>query len=222
LYSSSQLIIYNNTINEKPLFYINGKDNMIIPSNAGEIIIANCSNCTINEIKIKNTNPAIEILSSKDIQIHNCDLANNGMGLWIYDSHNLRIFHNTFINNSWSGLWLYRSDQIEILNNVFKENDDGILLFRSKNNHIKNNTFSENTGGLSCWSSFDRNMISLNNFIKDQVNAYDNGYNQWKANYWDNWVGLNHPLFRWSPYYIFGGINIDTHPATKPYDISRI
>lgn len=220
LQTSSHLIIFNNTINGKPLLYLEGQDHMILEDNPGQIILVHCSNCSIKDVTFTKTNPGIEILSSRNIQIENNTIIDNKIGIWVYASSMLGVFNNTFEKNSWSGLWLYESNHNDISTNTFKSNDDGVLVFRSKTNHIINNTFSDNTGGLSFWSTCTRNTITMNNFFTNQVQAYDQGANQWIGNYWDDWVGIQHSLLRFVPYRILGGIDADWHPVATPYDNS--
>jgi parallel beta-helix repeat protein len=216
LYLSYHLIIYNNTINGKPLVYIEGEDHLVLPNNAGQIIITACSNCTMKNMDITSTNPAVEILSSRDIQIENSTFADNKIGVWVYNSTGITILKNTFSGNSWSGLWLYTSNKNRIQANIFQNNSDGVLVFRSKSNQFAHNTFMDNTGGLSLWSTSMGNAMTMNDFFSSHIQAYDQGINRWAGNYWDDWVGLQHPLLRFIPYRIPGGIEVDWHPLSTP------
>jgi parallel beta-helix repeat protein len=214
------VIMYNNTVNGRQLIYLEGQDHVVLPNDAGQIIIASCSNCTMKNMAVTDTNPAVEILSSNNIEIGNSTFTENKIGIWVFDSSSLRIVGNTFRNNSWSGLWLYRSNQNNISMNRFQGNDDGVLVFRSKANHFTYNTFVNNTGGLSYWSTCLRNTATMNNFFANQVQVYDQGVDHWGRNYWDDWVGVQHALLRFIPYRIPGGIEVDWHPVATPYDLS--
>ncbi|HVQ01345.1 MAG TPA: NosD domain-containing protein [Candidatus Thermoplasmatota archaeon] len=219
LKSSCHLVVYNNTVNGKPLVFIDTQDHILLSSNVGQLIIASCSNCTIDTVTVTDVNPAVEILSSSNITVENSTFADNMIGVWVCDSSIVKIVRNLFLDNSWSGLWLYRSDHNDIQGNLFQSNDDGVLIFRSKSNRLIRNNFTKNTGGLSFWSSSRSNTASMNNFFANQVQAYDQGVDHWDGNYWDDWIGVQHPLLRFIPYHIPGGFSVDLHPKKAPYTI---
>ena len=216
--ATTHLSIYNNTVNGRPLLYLEGKDGLTLPHSLGQIILAHCSNCTIHDVAISATNPAIELLSSTYIKLQNGTFSENAIGVWGYDSNHLRIIANRFINNNWLGVWLYQSDANNVSGNLFQGNGDGMLAFRSKANQITHNTFTDNTGGLSLWSTSRGNTATKNTFFTNQVSAYDRGIDQWGRNYWDDWVGVDHALLRFVPYHIPGGMNVDWRPVAQPYD----
>jgi parallel beta-helix repeat protein len=222
--SSDPLVveIRNNTVNGKPLVCYKNLNDFTI-TDAGEIILSNCSNGIIENIHLNNTNTGIYVLNSSGIHILNCTISHNLVGITLESSTDIDVLHNIICNNSWSGVWLYESDHNQISNNFLSKNYDSIYLFSSKSNNIKNNNFTHNIVGLSCWSSSKNNTIIENNFINNHENAFDKCRNQWDNSYWDDWIGLNSNVLKFLPYHIKGRIlNFDRHPAVKPYDIARL
>lgn len=66
-YWNSHYIDTSNTINGKPVYYLKNLNGEVIPEGAGEIILVNCSNITIKNQNITNTNPGIEVGYSSHI-----------------------------------------------------------------------------------------------------------------------------------------------------------
>jgi parallel beta-helix repeat protein len=106
-------------------------------------------------------------------------------------------------------------------NTIVNNNDSGLFLECSNETEITSNTISEHWLGVYLLLSNDIS-IRQNNFVKNMKDALFNTSkkNTWDQNYW------NRP--RILPKLIFGQlmvgsfemswINIDWHPALKPYD----
>jgi parallel beta-helix repeat protein len=220
--SSDPLVveISNNTVNGKPLVcYKNLIDFNI--TDAGEIILSNCSNGVVDHVSLLNTKTGIDVRSSSNINITNCDIMSGIVGISIQSSNDILILHNQIWNNSWAGLWMYESDRNQLLNNFLTNNNGGMFLLSSTSNTIKNNNITNNVIGISSWSSSKANSIVQNNFINNHENAFDKCRNQWDNNYWNDWIGLKNNVLKFLPYHIDGRIllNFDRNPSKSPYTI---
>jgi parallel beta-helix repeat protein len=89
-------IVSNNTVNGKPLVYLEDESDITIDK-AGQIILINSDNITIRNQEISHTNPGIE--------------------LW--DTHNCHIFNNNISDNLWGISLLYSSRNTIQKNNFF-------------------------------------------------------------------------------------------------------
>jgi len=164
--------VENNTINGKPLFFYKNIYNKNISSlNAGQIILVNCTNLTIQNSFISNVDQAIVLGYSSFCLITKNILSNNIFGIRL----------NYASNNT-------------ISENYVENNDFGIYVIHSKNNDIfKNEICSNRFYGcyLCCNSIF--NTIYLNNFTLNNNSAFDAIGNQWfrnkTGNYWDDYNG---------------------------------
>jgi len=202
--------IENNTINGKKILYLKNQQNIKIPSEIGQLITFNCSNITVENISFTK-----------------CDFS-----LMMTYTNHCKIYNSQFIDDA--DIWIMQSNYNIFENNIMTKNFHGITLdYNSKYNIMRYNNFSENQMmGVMIESRSDFNVIEKNNMIK---NNYSNAFmrnsfmNKWKNNYWDDWVGLKHPLLRLMPKTIFGWpfkkinitaqVNFDWHPAVKPYEI---
>ncbi len=132
-------------------------------------------------------------------------------GLIIYASNNCSVINNTISNNQKDGIMMFASNYNLIYNNEIENNAcDGIWLFGNdihifdasvKYNNISYNHIKFN--GLNCENEYNPfytgirssefsndNLIYGNEFIENDVNAYDEGTNFWNSdiigNYWSD------------------------------------
>jgi len=136
-------------------------------------------------------------------------IKNNDIGIDIEPGCFINIFENDILGNG-IGIFLCPPS-------VFYCNYNYIY----RNNIIDNNDFGIRLLQPILRSTIYGNEIYYNNFINNGKNAYGNGKNIWKENYWDDWIGLKYKFLRFIPYlipWIFFK-NIDWHPILEPYDI---
>ncbi len=99
-------------------------------------------------------------------------------------------------------------------------NGSGIKIF-SDNNEIKYCIIENNTYGV--YIDGKNNLVYLNNFIENDINAYENGTNFWNnetiGNYWDDYNGydIDGDGIGDIPYEING--NFDNFPLISPIDL---
>ena len=198
--------IYNNFVNDKPLFYFEDSTDKII-SDAGQIILLRCINITIE----------------------NCLLTGYIGWTQISNSRNVTIKNNEFIDHL---VWLHKTSYGLIESNIFNLDNSVLVLFEGcTGNKIKKNSF--NSGfPLILWNSSD-NMFIQNNFLKKfrlfeiRIMMSFNSHNFWDGNYWFRprilpkliWVTHISP-FNWNFWY--WTLDIDLYPARKPNDTPEI
>ena len=206
-------IIERNTVNGRPLVYLEEKTNVEI-EDAGQVILVNCSNIEVKNLNLSNTDVGIELLNSENCKIGSNVMSNNGFSILLVNSSNNTVKNNSISNNEWGVLFLLSSSNT-ITNNRISNNEWGIGLHGSLNNIIKNNEVSDNGYGIrligsdgntisgcnilnNYWGIFlyssYRNKINHNNFINNSVQAtFKYGTippsfsNCWYRNYWSDW-----------------------------------
>lgn len=176
-YSLQHLISNNveptNLVNGKPIYYYTNEINLG-PSNftnAGQIILANCSNSIISNVNISQIDSRSSL--SNGISLYFCnnntlmenDITDHFCGIWIYQSYDILITRNELHHNYW-GLYLEESFFNSILKNNPMYNEYGIMFMNSYNNTISNNTVRVNYRGIY-FSSSEYNIIS-NNTVENQ------------------------------------------------------
>ncbi|WP_455391961.1 NosD domain-containing protein, partial [[Eubacterium] cellulosolvens] len=197
-----------NVINGKPIYFWKNRDNGTVPADAGQIILANCSNVIIQHQNISSVTAGIELgFSSMNIIINNTITSNVWHGLYLESSNKNSIIYNTFSRNNKNGILLDLSPENSISYNVINLNaENGIYQYFSSNNTVLNNTVSHNNDGLRFEYSNDneiirnsiswnknsgiylgpeskRNRIYHNNFFDNSNQATDYGINDWYLDY---------------------------------------
>ena len=93
-------IVEDNTVNGKPLVYLEDEADELV-RNAGQVILVGCTNITVMNSELTNTNVGIELLGSDNCLISNNNISSNIWGgILIIDSNDNIIYANNFINNT--------------------------------------------------------------------------------------------------------------------------
>jgi parallel beta-helix repeat protein len=174
--------IENNYINGKPIiYYKNNHHGDIVPSNSGQVIFANCSNFTIENLHLENSYCGIQLGFSSYNNIFNNTIENKnrigygpenqntiGKGIYLFNSNFNNIIGNT-VSGCHDGIsFTERSTKNMIKNNVLTENNNGIYHYGlSNNNSLINNTILNNEFAGIYLDSFSVGDIVSNNYISN-------------------------------------------------------
>lgn len=147
----------SNTINGKPVYYWVNQHNRTVPSDAGIVILKNCSR----------------------IRVQNLDLSGNGNGISLYYTNNSELFGNTLSDNYWRGIAVWWSQNNSIIGNqIANITYDGIELYDSDNNIISHNRILANEIGIYHRTKSTNEVISNNQIIGNRhagmTGAFDN------------------------------------------------
>jgi len=205
--SSYQNTVEDNTVNGKPLVYLEDVSDYKV-EDAGQIILINCNNITVENLDLSNISAGIELWATVNSKISNNNISNNWDGIILYKSYSNTITGNKVSNNS-EGIRLHDSNNNYITGNNVNNNGGGIFLDDSNNNRISRNTVCNNVFGI-CLPYSSNNNIYLNNFINHSNNAYSeesttiwnspfeitytyggNAYTNYVGNYWDEYEGTD-------------------------------
>jgi parallel beta-helix repeat protein len=175
----------SNTINGKPLYYYIDKNNIDVPSNAGEVILINCTYCNITNLDLSNGTIGVELAFSSYNNISSNIINNNRLVAIDLDcsSNNYNIISdNTIIDNNYAididfsccntfsnnviydnsvGFSFDSSDGNNILFNDIQNSWNGIYIVESDNNNIKGNDIRD------CGFNGIYLLYSKNNVLKE-------------------------------------------------------
>lgn len=182
--------IKNNTVNNKPLIFLENISNTTIEQKAGQITLINCKNITIQDQEISNVGwSGIQIYNSSACKIKFNNISNNGYGLYISsNSENNLVFNNTIMSNRNVGIYLYSSSNNTLKYNVILNNGDNSKIIHpagislgalSNENIISENTiaFNKNSGldvGYSHYNQISGNLIETNVYYGIWIRYADN------------------------------------------------
>ena len=118
VFTSYQSKVTNNTVNGKPLFYLENTSNYTL-TNAGQVILVKCNNIEVKDMEISNTTIGILLSETNNSSITNSILLNNKVsGIRLYASHSNIITNNNILNNYMRGIYLWSSfNNLIYLNN---------------------------------------------------------------------------------------------------------
>ncbi len=153
----------SNTINGKPVYYWKNQTAGTVPSGAGQVILANCTNVNVENQQISDSYIGILLgFSNKNLITSNNISSTEQYGIYLFYSDNNTFSSNTFWNNDYS-LWLSYSNENNISDNYALDNWVGIDLLASNGNIISDNTLSDGIIGIML--GFSNGNIINNNYI---------------------------------------------------------
>lgn len=136
LLDSYNNVVVNNTVNDKPLVYLENISDVNI-EDAGQVILVNCTNIRIENLNLTYTSVGIHLLNTSNTTIANNILNNNYIGILLYHSFGNTIYKNNIENNERCGIELYNS-----YNNILEQNiftNDGLYVHGTWNNFVSDN-----------------------------------------------------------------------------------
>lgn len=203
-------LVYNNTVNGKPLVYLESTTDKII-DDAGQVILVDCANVTINNLEISKADYAIQLYECSNCYLIENKLSNNAVGMFIANSTSNTILGNICLNN-WMGSILIYAENNNISENHFENDVLNVALQGSNNNLFSKNNFI-----------FKLSFFYIIRHFRKSVFLLDSD-NKWDGNYWNRARVL--PVRIWGMktirlfiYHNIPSLDIDWHPAKVPYDI---
>jgi len=163
-------MVTNNTIDGKPLVYMENIYDTVFDGTAGQIILNRCNNVTIRNQEINSVDYGITLFDS-----HNCNISFNNVssnryhGIYLDDdsAHN-NISHNLITGNS-KGIYIWKAiDNIFYKNELFN-NSIGIYFYRSYENTVRNNNIFNNNNGISISHSYISGLDIFENTIHSNL-----------------------------------------------------
>jgi len=153
VWSSYLNFVENNTVNGKPLVYLEGVSDYSV-GDAGQVVLVNCASIVINNLNLSNASVGVELWQTNNARITNNNIANNNFdGIYVYSSFNCTVSANNITNN-YDGIDLYNSRSISIFgNNITASSYAGIYIDATWESTISENNISENLNGIYLRSS---------------------------------------------------------------------
>ena len=188
----------NNTLNGKPVYYRKNQISGTIPADAGQVILANCSNIVIENLVLDNGSYGISLGFCNNNSIKNNTASYGYGGILLYNSSYNGVSNNT-ANNNTHGIHLYNifgyCSNNQLANNTMYNNSYGIRIDNADSNTLfMNNISTNNVCGISISSSVN-NSIYHNNITNnvdqsndDDLNYWDSGYPS-GGNFWSDYTG---------------------------------
>jgi len=245
--TANNVVLQKNNISSCDLWgiYLDSSDGNTISGNVINhtkgVFVSSSNNNVFSSNNISNSSFAgINLLSSKSNILYQNRLTTNAFGIYAKDCSNTNITQNTITKNVFHGIYLTGDKNDVIRANFFQNNTVSEITLDSYNCTIEDNIFNRGQIGISlqktgcqiCNNSFQNmssiaisaiqesknNIISLNHFLRNYMNAREQGSNQWddgtKGNYWDTYqyIDRNHDDIGDIPFIVATG-GLDRYPV---------
>jgi parallel beta-helix repeat protein len=126
----NQNTIVENTVNGKPLVYLENEKGKIIKE-SGQVILFHCKGILVKNLELSNTAVGITVYGSSLIRIVANTINDNSEGISVVKSMGIAIVNNNIINNRYTGLGVYSSGLCQISSNKVSGNNYGLYLYGS-------------------------------------------------------------------------------------------
>ncbi|MCK4444682.1 MAG: right-handed parallel beta-helix repeat-containing protein [Thermoplasmata archaeon] len=153
--------IHSNTVNDRPVEYMKNFNQdwgpytpWISPfSDAGQVILANCSLMMIDHLDLSSVFTAVSIAYSTQIMIRDNNISDNYIGIVLIHSNENEIVNNTISSNELFGVLLGDSIENDIYHNSFINN--GNQSSESFSSTVGNNNWDSGfPNGGNYWSDY--------------------------------------------------------------------
>ncbi len=142
---NTHTIAESNTVNGRPVLYWRDRNSGTVPTGAGQIILANCTNVQVKNQDISKTSEGIVLGFSSQNRIENNDVTSNSRyGIAAWRSNGNYIANNNIASNKNFGISILYSDNNNITGNTISKNKDGIELRAAKNHKLFDNELTDN------------------------------------------------------------------------------
>ena len=137
---SNQNTVVGNTVNGNNLIFQENISNSDVSGAAGQIIIANSYNITVDNYNISGASVAIQLWNSNNCNLSQNNISQNQVGIELSGGSSFNTLEvNNISDNEMFGMQLFnQSNDNVVLANVFA--DDGLHITDSYNNTVLNNT----------------------------------------------------------------------------------
>jgi len=227
----------SNTVNGKPVRYLKALNNEVIDGSVidiGYLGLFNCNNVTVQNLAIEHNAHGILIGGSTNIELSNCTLSNNDMGVLLNRSSafvGTSISSNAITDNIYG---LYLDDDSEVANFVISDNKYNIYI-AGDNNEVNGCSVSNGDTGIMLGPGASYNLVdncestSAWNYGISFTSADNNTISNIDTSY--GWVGVHFEeasdniVTNWESYYDYRGSwglgyrnTISNSIVTYPYE----
>lgn len=199
----------SNTVNGKPIYYWVNQHDKTVPSDAGWVVLKNCSGITVQNSNLDGNGNGVLLYYTNGSTVSGNIVTNNLEGITLTGSFNNVISGNQITNNQGYGISLsFNSNNNSISKNkIAASAKDGVNFEYSVNNTVTENHVTENEGNGIFFRSIRDSTVIGNNVTLNKGcgigfgygpngtirgnNISRNGVGIWISNAAENTITLN-------------------------------
>ncbi|WP_342679016.1 lectin like domain-containing protein [Methanofollis sp. UBA420] len=215
-YESTVVVDETNTVDGRPVYVWTGREDAVVPDDAGMVYLFGCRNITAEDLTLSGTYVGLTVFNSTGITVRNVTATGNYAGAICKDLDDFLIDASAFVGNEFSGLSCFGCTASTVTGSLIADNGIGAYLFAASpgDTVLWHNTFANNTRGhLPAVNS-----VSLNSTLPISYRYNNTYFTHVLGNFWDDYAGndTDGDGIGETPYSITG-LN-DTCPLVAPAD----
>lgn len=121
-------LVENNTVNGKPLVYLEDVINSSV-SDAGQVLLVRCDSILVENLSLCRTTVGVELCETKDTIICGNNITNDLLGILLDSSSANSLSENSITANDYAGIFLFSSPNNEIYHNSFVNNEHQVVCY---------------------------------------------------------------------------------------------
>ncbi len=173
---NTHIIDTSNTVNGRPVRYWKNVTGGTVPLDAGEVILANCTNVVVENQHLTIGSVGIEVGFSSNNIITNNTVSNSSGGIYLAKSDSNAVVGNTVSSSILAGIHAWYSNNNTFSDNNLVENTKGIAFSSSNGNTVgDNNVWNNAYAGIYLHRSGSSGPGSRNNSITNN-SVFNNGF----------------------------------------------
>ncbi|MEM2442206.1 MAG: NosD domain-containing protein [Candidatus Bathyarchaeia archaeon] len=178
-------VVVDNTVNGRPLVYLEGASDVAV-KDAGQVILVNCNNITVQNLNLSSTSVSIELLDTNNTKVIGNMITNSHIGVCLMFSSGNNVSKNYIANNRIGiDLWYSPGGNI-ITKNTITNNQFGVATagyYYLSSDRIYHNNFINNTVQVRT----PKHRESLFSYPNVWYDVYPGG-----GNYWSDYAGVDY------------------------------
>jgi parallel beta-helix repeat protein len=140
-----------NTVNGKPLYYLNNQNERTIPEDAGEVILANCNKCAVKNLELDKATVGIILAYSSNNTINSNRIRDQSITAIDLSSgyNDNTIIQDNIIQGNGNGIDIEYCTGTLLKYNTIISNSNGVFVYHALNSNIRRNTIVRNYNGIN-------------------------------------------------------------------------
>jgi parallel beta-helix repeat protein len=205
----------SNKVNDKPIIYWVNQHNKAVPSNAGYVVLINCTDITVQNLQLSNNRQGILLVDTRNTTINRNTVTNHVNGIELDKSPNNTITSNRIETNTNSGINAVYSDDNSFVGNTITANTVGINVNASSDNSVHRNSITANDQAIQLRNSMTinstHNTVTENNIERNISHIFIEYEAHNNTVYHNNFIDNTEQTVDTDPYSYYGGtvIGID-------------
>ena len=162
----------SNTVNDKPIYYWINKRDSTVPSDAGYVVLVNCTNISVENLNFTNGQSILLAWTTNSNITKN--IITNGQGIQLVYSSNSNTVSENIVKNNYYGIVVsYCFDNILVGNNITNNRFSGIQLRECQSISVIGNTITNNgVHGIGLMENANKNTISENHIEHNTIGIF--------------------------------------------------